>query len=156
VTPTRHLTALIVAACVAVATPSHAAGQVTVLSDLSFGTILSGTTTSVAPTSASAANWKIHGSIGVAGVITVSLPSSLTKSGGTTMPVSFCSTCGVYRINNSNPSGGTAFNPNNALILTVVVLSDIYIWVGGSVNPPLAQSPGSYSGTMVITVIPLL
>jgi hypothetical protein len=72
------------------------------------------------------------------------------------MPVTFCSTCGVYRINNSNPAGGTAFNPNNALILTVVLLSDIYIWVGGSVSPPLAQTPGSYSGTMVVTVIPLL
>ena len=155
-TRARHLAALAVATCVAAATPSRAAAQVTVLSNLSFGTILSGATTSVAPTSASAANWKIHGSVGVAGVITVSLPSSLTKSGGTTMAVTFCSTCGVYRVNNSNPAGGTAFNPNNALILTVVLLSDIYIWVGGSVSPPLAQAPGAYSGTMVITVIPLL
>ena len=153
----RHLTALAVVACGSSLIPARATAQVTVLSDLSFGNIFSGATTSIAPTNASAAGWKIHGSVGVAGVITVSLPASLTKSGGgATMPVTFCSTCGVYRINNSNPAGGTAFNPNNALILTVVLLSDIYIWVGGSVSPPLAQTPGSYSGTMVVTVIPLL
>ena len=136
--------------------PHTATGQVTTLSDLTFGTVITGTTTSVGATSASAANWRIHGSIGVAGIITLSLPSTLTRSGGGSMPVSFCSTCARYRINNSNPAGGTTFDPNSLLILTIVLLSDLYIWLGGSVSPPLAQTPGSYSGTVVITVTPLL
>jgi hypothetical protein len=141
----------------AVARPAAVHGQVTTLSDLAFGTVVSGTTTSVAPTSASAASWRIHGSIGVAGVITITLPTSLARSGGGgSMPVSFCTTCAVYRVNNSNVSGGTTFNPNSLLVLTILVLSDLYIWLGGSVTPPLAQSPGSYTGTVVITVTPLL
>jgi hypothetical protein len=134
-----------------------ARAQVTTLSPLEFGTIVSGTTTSVAPTSPDAAAWRIHGSIGVAGVITLSLPSTLARSGGGgSLPVSFCTSCGVYRINNSNPAGGSTFNPNSVLILTIVLASDLYIWIGGSANPPLNQPAGSYSGTIVITVVPLL
>ena len=136
--------------------PTIATGQVTPLSELSFGTVITGTTTSVTPTSASAGSWRIRGILGIAGVITVSAPSTLTKSGGGSMSVTYCSTCGIYRVNNSNPVGGTTFNPNNTIILTITILSDIYLWVGGSVNPPLAQAPGAYSGTMVVTVIPLL
>jgi hypothetical protein len=136
---------------------SAAHGQVTTLSPLAFGTVITGTSTSVAPTSASAANWKVHGKVGIAGIITLTLPSTLARTGGGTgMPVAFCSTCAVYQINNSSPVGGTTFNPNASLILTIVVLSDLYLWLGGSVNPPAAQAPGSYSGTVVITVTPLL
>ena len=134
-----------------------ASAQVTTLNNLAFGTVVTGTTTSIAPTSANAANWKIHGSIGIAGIITLTLPSTLARAGGGgSMPVSFCSTCAVYRLNNSNVSGGSTFNPNALLILTIVVLSDLYIWLGGSVSPAGAQAPGSYSGTVVITVTPLL
>lgn len=137
--------------------PRAAVAQVTTLGNLTFGQVITGTTTSVLPTSASAASWRIHGSIGVAGIITITLPSTLARAGGGTgMPVSFCTTCAVYRINNSNVSGGTTFNPNALLILTITVLSDLYIWLGGAVNPPAAQAPGSYSGSVVITVTPLL
>ena len=135
---------------------TRANAQVTVLTPLAFGTVITGTTTSVGPSSASAASWRVHGSVGVAGVISISLPANLTRAGGGSMAITFCATCGIYRINNSNPAGGTVFNPNAALILTIVVLSDLYVWIGGSVNPPLAQTPGSYSGTIVLTVTPLL
>jgi len=148
---------VVVASLVALAGRSTVGkAQVTTLTPLAFGTIVTGTTTSIAPSSVDAASWRVHGSIGIAGVISIGLPSSLVRAGGGSMPISFCSTCGLYRTNNSNPAGGTTFNPNLGLVLTITVLSDLYVWVGGSVSPPLAQAPGSYSGTIILTATPLL
>ena len=73
------------------------------------------------------------------------------------MPVSFCSTCGLYRVNNSNPSGAATFNPSNGLLgLVLLVASDVYVWVGGSTTPPLHQMAGSYTGTVVITLASII
>jgi hypothetical protein len=101
---------------------------------------------------------RIRAVLGISGGFTLTLPSTLERvGGGGSMPVSFCSTCAVYRVNNSNPAGGTVFNPNVPVSgLTILVLANIYIWVGGSVSPPLGQPPGSYSGTVVLTIAPIL
>jgi hypothetical protein len=121
--------------------------------DLSFGTILTGTSTTVAPTSPGAAMWKIHGILSVSGGITFTLPSTLTIQGGsTTLPISFSSTSAIYNVGSSNPATGTTFNPATGKALVVSVLSDIYIWLGATANPPLNQKAGTYQGTVVLTV----
>lgn len=146
------------AAIAAPLTPARAGAQLTALRPLAFGTIITGTTTTVAATDASAAAWRIRGILGVSGGITLTLPSVLTRvGGGESMPVSFCATCAVYRINGTTPVGGTAFDPNTGVQgLYVVVLSDVYVWLGGSVSPPRTQAPGNYVGTVVLTVSALL
>jgi hypothetical protein len=138
--------------------PREGRSQVVALRDLGFGTIISGTTTSVAPTDVTSAEWRITGILGLFGSVTFTLPSSLTRAGGSeTMPVSFCGTCGKFRVNNSSPAGGTTFDPKVGVSgLGIVVLSSIYLWVGGSVSPPLAQRAGSYSGTIIMTSSSLL
>lgn len=155
----RSVTGTLTAVALAVtADVGRAAAQVTTLRPLAFGTVITGTSTSVAPTDPTAAVWRIHGVLGVSGGVTFTLPTVLTRvGGGATMPVTFCATCAVYRINGATPVGGTAFDPRLGVQgLYVVVLSDIYFWLGGSVTPPLNQPPGSYVGTMVLTVAALL
>ncbi|WP_337172783.1 hypothetical protein [Gemmatimonas aurantiaca] len=141
-----------------VAGDAGAQTSVTTLSGLSFGSIISGTTTSVSPTSASAMSFRIRANVGLSLGFSLSLPTSLTHvDGGATMPVSFCSTCGRYRVNNSNPAGGATFNPANGVLgLLLLVASDVYVWVGGSTTPPLNQMAGSYTGTVVITLASII
>ena len=149
---------LTAAALAVTADAGRAVAQVTTLRPLAFGTVITGTSTAVAPTDARAAVWRIRGILGVSGGVTFTLPTVLTRvGGGSTMPVTFCATCGVYRVNGATPVGGTVFDPRLGVQgLYVVVLSDVYVWLGGSVTPPLNQPPGSYVGTMVLTVSALL
>jgi hypothetical protein len=133
---------------------TEAAGQVTTLRNLGFGTITSGTTTSVTKTSASAAQWRIHVPIAVVG-FQLTLPTSLTGP-GTAIPITFSSTDGAYRVNTNNPIGATSFNPANFQAVTAALGANVYVWLGASVSPPLNQTPGSYSGTVVLTTTGLL
>jgi hypothetical protein len=130
---------------------------VTAQRDLSFGQVITGTTTSVAVTSPNAAMWKMVGLISIGGGFSFTLPTVLTRSGGgATMPITFCSTCARYNVGSTNPATGTTFDPANGKALTIVVLSDIYIWLGASVAPPLNQASGTYTGTVVFSVAGLL
>lgn len=138
--------------------PHRANAQVSATRALTFGTILAGTSTSVAPNSANAAEFRISGILGISGSVSMTLPATLKRTGGTeTMTVTFCNTCGLYRLGNSNPVGATVFNPATGLNgLYIVVLSTIYIWLGGSVTAAPNQVSGSYTGTITITTALLL
>ena len=150
--------AAIAAVLFVTAAPISDAQSVAALTGLSFGTILSGTTTSIAPTVSGAMSFDIYGPIGNNGGWTLTLPATLARSGGgATMPITFCSTCGVFRVGNTNPLGGVVFNPN-AGVLGIVLLSPlhVYVWIGGSVSPPLNQMSGQYTGTVVLTLAPII
>ncbi len=133
-----------------VAAASQGRAQVTTLRNLAFGTITSGTTTAVAPTSVSAAEWRIQGFLGLGASFRLTLPTTLTGP-GPALAITFSPTSGIYRVNNPNPVGGTTFNPNNAVPLPPFLRSTIYVFLGGSVSPPLNQTPGTYTGTVVLT-----
>ncbi|MHB1328360.1 MAG: hypothetical protein ACYC2K_09175 [Gemmatimonadales bacterium] len=142
------------AAAVALITTPDLGAQVTQRSDLELGTVISGTTTSIGPAQAGAASWRIHFTLlAVLPSFELTLPSELSRvGGGATMPISFCATCGLYRANNTTP-GGTTFNPNGSVGLGIISLgTNIYVWLGGSVSPPLSQMAGSYTGTVVLTL----
>lgn len=132
--------------------------QVTALSGLDFGAIISGTTSTIAPTAAQAMSFRIRANVGLSLGFTMTLPTVLTRvGGGATMPVSFCTTCARYRLNNTNPAGGVTFNPNvGVLALVLLVAGDVYVWVGGSTSPPLNQPAGNYTGTVTLTVAAII
>ena len=131
--------------------------QVTKQSDLSFGTILTGTTSTVSITSGNAAEWKAHEALSLSTSFSFTLPIALTRTGGGgSIPISFCSTCAAYHINVNNPSGSTTFNPATGTNITISIASDIYIWLVASVSPPLNQPAGTYSASAVLTVTKLL
>lgn len=135
------------------------AAQASTLQHLAFGTVVTGTTTSASVTGPGAAEWRIRVSlVSALGSFTLTLPSSLARAGGgASLPVSFCSTCGRYRLNNPSVAGATTFNPSTTVSFSLLGLgTDVYVWLGGSVSPPLNQPPGSYSGTIVITTSGLI
>jgi hypothetical protein len=133
---------------------AEASGQVSTSRNLGFGTITSGTTTSVSKTSANAAQWSIHVPVSLVG-FQLTLPASLTGP-GSAIPITFSSTDGVYRLNTNNPVGGTTFNPANFQSVVAALGANVYVWLGASVSPPLNQVPGSYSATVVLTTTGLL
>lgn len=132
-----------------------ASAQTTTLRGLSFGTITSGTTTTVAKTSASAAQWRISGTFLLGGTFSLSLPTVLSGPGAP-IPVVFSTTDGQRNTTN-NPSGGSSFNPATTQGIPLLSLpTTIYVWLGGSVSPPLNQTPGAYSAAVVMTVTGML
>lgn len=145
---------LVLATAVTIWAPRSSCAQVTAVKGLQFGTVISGTSTNVLPKDAGAAQFKISGLVMAATYANLTLPTTLARvGGGAPMPVSFCATCGIYRVNNNNPVGGTTFNPSVGFSgLALTILTTVYIWVGGSANPPLNQPAGSYTGTVVFTI----
>ncbi len=132
--------------------------NVATLAPLDFGTIISGAPSSVAATSSQAMQFRITGVLGAAGGFSIAFPTTLTRvGGGGSLPLSVCSSCGIYRVGTNSPTGGTVFNPATGVSgLVIVVSSTIYVWIGGTVSPPLNQPAGSYTGTVVITLAPIL
>ena len=134
---------------------TEAAAQVTTLRGLTFGTVTSGTTTSVLKTSVSAAQWRISGIFALGGTFELTLPTTLTGP-GTAIPIAFGSTDGQRNTSN-NPNGGSSFDPHASQSISLSLFSQtIYVWLGGSVAPPLNQTPGDYSATVVLTVTGML
>jgi len=132
--------------------PSVLDAQVATVNSLTFGTIVAGTGRSVGAASASSAQWRIGSVLGFGAGFDLTLPATLDRvGGGATLPITFCSTCAIYRLNNSNPSGGVVFNPHNTISFGLLPLSTIYVWLGASVSPPVSQPSGSYVGTVVLT-----
>ncbi len=146
---------IVLAAILFIVSGARADAQFNVLRHLEFGVVLSGTSKTIAPTDATSAFFHTNRTLGLVNVIsfTVTPPTN----GAASLPVTLCSTCGRYRINNNNPAGATVFNPPTGFSQLIVLLSDIYIWVGGTVSPPLNQKPGQYTGgTLVLTIAGLL
>ncbi len=138
--------------------PWLGAQSISVVRGIDFGTILTGVTTSIDPRGIGAMEFDISGPLGSAGGWSLTLPTVLTRvGGGATMPITFCSTCAVFRIANNNPAGGVTFDPAyDVRTLTVLSPLHVYVWIGGSVSPPLQQMAGSYTGTIVITLAPII
>lgn len=134
------------------------AQTVTPRSNLAFAAVISGTSTSIDPRASSAMSFDINTAVPVSLGWSLTLPTVLTRTGGgATMPITFCSTCGVYRVANPDPAGGITFNPASG-VAAISLLSPlhVYVWVGGAVWPPLQQLPGSYTGTIVLTLAAII
>ena len=132
---------------------AEADGQVVAMRDLAFGTILSGTTTTVNKTSASSAQWRFTGTFVLGGSFVLTLPTTLTGPGAA-IPISFSTSDG--RRHTANNGGGTAFNPHDPQSVSALFNGTVYVWLGASVSPPINQTPGTYSGTVVLTITGML
>lgn len=127
------------------------------LRDLDFGTVTTGMATTVLPTSASAGAFIVTGEKNERVAISFTLPTELVHTvlgPGTTLPITFGPSSAIWRRRTNDPSGGTAFNPATGAtgMLGPPVEPILYIWLGGTVNPPLAQTAGTYRATVVCTV----
>jgi hypothetical protein len=165
--------AALVVACLALSGRAHAqAGSsvnadaivvtvgmtIATLRDLNFGTVIKGVATTVLPTAASAGEWQVTGSSNAFVIISFTLPTVLTNIQalpGSTMPITFSATSARWNRANNNAAAGTAFNPATGAVgrLGPPPNPNMYIWIGGTVNPAAAAKPGIYQGNVVLSLI---
>jgi len=128
------------------------------LRDLNFGTVIKGVATTVLPTAATAGAWQITGSSNAFVIISFTLPAQLTNIQalpGSTMPITFSATSARWNRATNNPAAGAAFNPAIGIVgrLGPPPNPNMYIWLGGTVNPAAAAKPGIYQGTVVVSLL---
>jgi hypothetical protein len=123
---------------------------VTKTNDLAFGTVFPGVNKSVTVNGGSAASFSIAGQASAAVTLSFSLPASLA-SGGNTLPLASW----VARRNTTNSAAsGTDFTPSaSASAATLHTDGNLYVFVGATAQPAVAQAAGSYSGTLSMTVV---
>jgi hypothetical protein len=91
-------------------------------------------------------------------VISFTLPTTLTNIQalpGSTMPISFNATSAIWRRSTNNPVGGNTFDPSTGAVgrLGPPPNFNMFVWIGGTVNPALSAKPGIYQGNVIISLI---
>ena len=128
------------------------------LQELNFGTVIKGVPATVLPTAATAGAWQVTGSSNAFVIIRFTLPTQLTNIQalpGSTMPITFGLTSARWNRANNNPAVGTPFSPAIGAVgrFGPPPNPNMYIWLGGTVNPPAAAKPGIYQGTVVVSLL---
>ena len=155
--PTRHLAlvlALVAAGTVQAQSASIAATAtvvtpltVTGTAPLAFGNVFQGVNKTVAFSDATSGRFSLTGYLASQVALTFTLPATLA-SGANTMPINTYD----VRVNGTNSTAGTT-------ALTVVsgtpvnsnlVAGALFVFIGGRVQPTVAQVAGSYTGTLVL------
>jgi len=127
--------------------------------DLDFKNVLPGFNKSVAadgtPTygaggsGETAAKFTIAGAASRAVTLNFTTPTNLS-SGSDNLIISFAN-LGVYNTTDS-PSGGTSFTPSSSTAATLSSSGNLYIYLGGQVQPTYGQATGTYTGTVTVSV----
>ncbi len=145
---------LVICILAAAGTPARLAGQkVLRLSDLTFSRVIAGIPQTVLPSDPTAAKFRISPNKGASTLaIVFSLPAALagTSSSGTPLPITYAANSAIWS-DNPSISGGTIFDPRAGLSVPVLNRSAIYVWIGGTVEPPATQAGGDYTGTITVT-----
>lgn len=128
---------------------------VTGSNNLQFGSVTPGTPKSVdKATAGSAGEWTITGTASAEVTLDFTLPTELTDGAAATMPISFSTTDASYEDGSGGGQAAPAGVINPAVVSTLNLsgAGDMTVWIGGSVNPGIAQTGGNYSGDIVLTV----
>ena len=123
---------------------------VTKTNDLAFGTVFPGLNKTIAVTDAGAAAFTIAGQASANVNLTFTIPATIS-SGGNTMPIASWSA----RHNTANSAAaGTTFTPSASATSTALNGSGaLYVFVGATAQPAVAQAAGTYTGTLTMTVV---
>jgi hypothetical protein len=122
------------------------------LSDLNFGEVFMGYSAEVQHTDPNAEEFSISHTIKQIDILVqFTLPSALTYQ-GYSVPITFDYTHSAWSLNDL-AYGRTNFEPFSQLTINNLKNKDIvYLWLGGIINVPLNINPGTYQGTIIITV----
>jgi Domain of unknown function (DUF4402) len=115
---------------------------------LAFGNVFPGKAATVAVASASAGTFTVAGQASTPVSMTFVLPTNLT-SGANNLPI------GTWtgNWNTSNAPTGTSFTPAvTASAATLSATGQMFVFLGATVTPAVAQVAGSYTGTVSMTV----
>ena len=117
--------------------------DVSFVSDLNFGDVLPGVTTTVAAGDVAAGQFTVTGATNQDVILDFNLPSDLT-GGGDPIPVSFTAGWGDDGVDASiDPTTDPTVNLGTTL--------DIDVFLGGEVTPAIDQAAGTYTGTVTLT-----
>ena len=98
---------------------------------------------------------EIHGTRNAEMNITFAMPANLVN-GANTLPITFGAGSGCH-LNRLTPPGPacTLFNPAGGLTVRIrnqtFPNNTYFIWLGGSINVPVGQAPGTYAATITLT-----
>jgi hypothetical protein len=149
----RWFGAIALGAALATAPPAAHAQSVVGTQNLNFGNVIPGVPTTILRTDAvNCGQIRITGA-GLFRSVTLrfTLPTVMNGPSGATMPITFGATdAGVSWQGTIGTQ--TTFNPA-APFTTTLWLGSGTVYLGGRVNPAPAQAAGSYSGTIILTVI---
>jgi hypothetical protein len=115
--------------------------------DLDFGLVFPGVNKQITLGSATAGRFSVTGAATAPVNLSFAVPANL-QSGANLLPVVWDGSW-----NTVNAAGGTGFTPSAAL--TPATLSGsgaLFVFLGGTVAPVVAQVAGSYTGTVTMTV----
>lgn len=121
--------------------------------DLSFGDVFIGYSEKISNTDARAAKFYFYHTKFYKSDILISfnLPQNLTN-GIDNLPISFSDTDAAWSYRDRT-SGRRSFNPNTPYELRrIFFYLPNYIWLGGTISSSTKQSPGSYNGTITLTI----
>ncbi|MEO5799439.1 MAG: DUF4402 domain-containing protein [Gemmatimonadales bacterium] len=144
----------LVAVLIALAGTARGAAQATVQGQqgLTFGFNIPGVNRTIAPTDAvNAGRFYVGHRVGGQVRLTFTLPSTLSKSNGTTLKVTYSSTSAAIQTIGAG-STTTTFNPGSSKTYSYTTSPDIYVKIGGTVQPKSNQQSGIYTGTITLTV----
>ena len=136
-----------IAATATVQTPLTMTGA----APLAFGNVFPGLAKTVAPADPTSGRFTILGQTSAEVSITFpGLPANLTGAGN--LPIG--TYAGVHN-NTNGTAGGTVFTPSAASTLALLdaTTGNRFIFIGATVTPAVAQTPGAYSGTITMNVV---
>ena len=79
------------------------------------------------------------------------LPANLT-SGANSLPIVYGADAAAYHTSDA-PGSGTSFNPAAGATTNLdAATGQLYVWIGGEVQPPETQPAGNYTATITLNV----
>jgi hypothetical protein len=137
--------------------------------ELNFGTVVPGTTTTVAPRTPQGAEFHIGGLLGRKSVdISFTLPTALAGPGGATIPLTFAGAtaascelnvlgvCQTASLTSWDPVASpttrvrpTKFGPGPK----VFVNDQLALYLGAAVSPAASQRPGHYAASATVLIV---
>jgi len=125
--------------------------QVTPQQNLEFGNVIPGINKSIPVANASAGRWLVQGTVGAqVNLDFTALPATLSD-GSNTMPIVYAANDAGHNTTN-NAGAAVLFDPaGTALANTHATSGELFVWIGGTVQPAAAQPAGLYQGTITLT-----
>ena len=123
--------------------------------NLVFGSVTLGINKAVARTSAGfAGEWSITGTALAELSLTFTLPTVLDHSSvASALPISFNSTDAALSDGTGSQSAPNAvIDPNGPSVFSLGSGGLMYVWIGGTVQPSVAQSGGDYASNVILTI----
>lgn len=122
------------------------------LRDLEFGDVFPGLSKSIAYDAATSGKWRVDGELGKEVDITFALPANLV-SGGNSLPIAFGANDAAWSTVDV-VGGATTFDPAaGATEFLDAASGEMYVWIGGTVNPAPTQAGGFYQATITMDVV---